>query len=128
MALEIVGINHVNITVPQSAEEAAKRFYKEILGLEEIPKPENSKKRGGAWFRLGALELHLSIEDAGSDNAASRRHVCYTVADIESAEQLFRVAGVEVIPDRQPVEGWPRFYVRDPGGNRLEIAQSKPGS
>jgi catechol 2,3-dioxygenase-like lactoylglutathione lyase family enzyme len=128
MALEIVEINHVNITVPEAAEETTKQFYKNILGLEEIPKPDNLKKRGGAWFRQGALEIHLSVEDTASDNAASRRHVCYLVADIAKAEQSFRVAGIEVIPDRRPVEGWLRFYVHDPGGNRLEIAQRELGS
>lgn len=123
MAIEIVEINHVNITVPGSAEEATKHFYKNILGLEEVPKPDASKKRGGAWFRHGAMDLHLSVEDAPSDNAASKRHVCYVVADIHEAEQHMRGAGVEVLPDTRPVEGWLRFYVRDPGGNRLEIAQ-----
>jgi catechol 2,3-dioxygenase-like lactoylglutathione lyase family enzyme len=123
MALEIVEITHVNITVPKADEEATKHFYKNVLGLEEIVKPDEQKSRGGAWFRHGALELHLSIDDTATDNAVSRRHVCYRVADIGRAEQSFRDAGVEVIPDNRPVEGWLRFYVRDPGGNRLEIAQ-----
>ncbi|HEX8183679.1 MAG TPA: VOC family protein [Blastocatellia bacterium] len=123
MAFEIIAINHVNITVPKAAEEPTKHFYKNILGLEEIPKPDAQKKRGGAWFKQGALELHLSIDDAAADNSTSRRHVCYLVADIAKAEQFMRDSGVEVFPDNQPVKGWLRFYVRDPGGNRLEIAQ-----
>lgn len=128
MALGIVEINHVNITVPEAAEEATKQFYRNILGLEELPKPDGLKKRGGAWFRLGALELHLSVEDTGSDNAASRRHVCYEVADLGKAEKVFRDAGIEVIPDGRPINGWLRFYAHDPGGNRLEIAQRELGS
>jgi hypothetical protein len=50
------------------------------------------------------------------------------VADIRQAEQFMRDCGIEVFPDNQPVEGWLRFYVRDPGGNRLEIAQRNPES
>jgi len=123
MAFDIVEITHVNITVPKAVEEATKSFYKNVIGLEEIPKPDEQKKRGGAWFRHGALEIHLSIEDAAADNAASRRHVCYAVRDIGEAEEHMRARGVEVIPDNHPVEGWLRFFVRDPGGNRLEIAQ-----
>jgi hypothetical protein len=34
-----------------------------------------------------------------------------------------READVEIIPDNQPIEGWRRFYVRDSGGNRIEIAE-----
>jgi catechol 2,3-dioxygenase-like lactoylglutathione lyase family enzyme len=123
MALGIIEINHVNITVAKAAEESTRHFYAKILGLEEIPKPDKLKRRGGAWFKLGALELHLSIEDAAEGNGTSRRHICYEVADIGKAEQFMRESGVEVTADNQPVEGWLRFYVRDPGGNRLEIAQ-----
>jgi catechol 2,3-dioxygenase-like lactoylglutathione lyase family enzyme len=32
-------------------------------------------------------------------------------------------AGIEIIPDERPIAGQPRFYVRDPGGNLIEIAQ-----
>ncbi|MFP5260285.1 MAG: VOC family protein [Blastocatellia bacterium] len=128
MALEILEINHVNITVPESAEEATKRFYTDVIGLEEVAKPDKLKGRGGAWFRHGGLEIHLSVEESASGNAASRRHVCYRVADIGRAEQAFRAAGVEVVPDRRPIEGWLRFYVHDPGGNRIEIAQRSFGS
>jgi len=34
-----------------------------------------------------------------------------------------RAAAIEIIPDNQPIQGWRRFYVRDPGGNRIEIAE-----
>ena len=114
-------IHHVNVTVPQSLEDAAKHFYGVVMGLKEVPKPESSRGRGGAWYQLGELQLHLSIE--GGEHGASKRHVCYTVADLAEAEQKFRNAGVEVFPDDMPTPGWSRFYVRDPGGNRLEIAQ-----
>jgi catechol 2,3-dioxygenase-like lactoylglutathione lyase family enzyme len=124
MALDIVELNHVNITVPRTAEDAAKHFYKSVLGLEEIVKPDASLKRGGAWYRHGLIEVHLSIEDDVSGNHLSKRHVCYVVQDLQTAGQRLREAGVEIIPDhRPPVPGWPRFYVRDPGGNLIEIAQ-----
>jgi catechol 2,3-dioxygenase-like lactoylglutathione lyase family enzyme len=124
MSLEITEINHVQITVTKSVEEAAKRFYGEVFGLEEIPKPGESKKRGGAWYRCGATELHLSIEEGATENHRSKRHLCYMVANLEEAERELRAAGVEIIADDQPIEGWKRFYVRDPGGNRIEMAQS----
>ena len=117
-------IDHVNVTVPKALESAAKHFYGVVMGLLEIPKPEASRARGGAWYQLGALQLHLSIEDGLGENCISKRHVCYTVEDLTAAEQKFRNAGVEIIPDDLPTPGWSRFYVRDPGGNRLEIAQA----
>ena len=93
------------------------------MGLSEVPKPEESRGRGGAWYQLGPTQLHLSIEDGLGEQCISKRHVCYLVDNLEAAEQKFRDAGVEIYPDDIPTAGWSRFYVRDPGGNRLEIAQ-----
>lgn len=123
MAIGIVEISHVQITVPGAAEEASKRFYRDVLGLEEIPKPGSSTVRGGAWFRQGSVQVHLSVEDAATQNCCSRRHICYLVASLAEAERRLRNAGVEIIPDARPIDGWKRFYVCDPGANRIEIAQ-----
>ena len=116
-------LHHVNVTVPRSLEAAAKHFYGVVMGLQEVPKPEGSRGRGGAWYQLGPMQLHLSVEDL-EGAVMSKRHVCYTVANLAEAEQRFRDAGVEILPDDIPTPGWSRFYVRDPGGNRLEIAQA----
>ncbi|HWO00728.1 MAG TPA: VOC family protein [Blastocatellia bacterium] len=123
MGIGIVGISHIQITVPASAEEPSKRFYRDVLGMEEVPKPGDSKGRGGAWFRHGSVELHLSVEDGAIENHSSRRHICYLVADLAEAAFRLRGAGIEIIPDDRPIDGWQRFYVRDPGANRIEIAQ-----
>jgi len=116
-------LHHVNVTVPRSLEAEAKHFYGVVMGLQEVPKPEASRGRGGAWYQLGPMQLHLSIEEPLGENCTSKRHVCYTVSDLGHAEDRFRRAGVEILPDDMPTPGWSRFYVRDPGGNRLEIAQ-----
>ncbi|MEK6303117.1 MAG: VOC family protein [Acidobacteriota bacterium] len=123
MAIEIIEINHIQITVPRMAEEDSKRFYRDLLGLEEIAKPGYLKALGGAWFRRGSVEVHLSVEDVAAENNESRRHICYLVADLAESETRLRNAGVEIIPDDRPIAGWKRFYLRDPGANKIEIAQ-----
>jgi catechol 2,3-dioxygenase-like lactoylglutathione lyase family enzyme len=120
MPLERVALHHVNITVPGEAEAAAKHFYRHVLGLEEITKPDQSRSRG-AWYQLGAVQLHLSVEDA---QPLSRRHVCYQVRDLSGAERHFRDAGVEILDDERPIAGVRRFFLRDPGGNRIEITEA----
>ena len=117
-------IDHVNITVPKALEDAARDYYRNVLGLEELPKPERLQKRGGAWFRAGPVELHVSVDaEAAATNAESRRHVCYRVEDLAAAEADLRGRGAEIIADTQPIPGFIRFYLRDPAGNRIEIAQ-----
>jgi catechol 2,3-dioxygenase-like lactoylglutathione lyase family enzyme len=122
MAIGIIELNHVNVVVPRSLEETTKHFYGSVLGLEEVPKPIESQGRGGAWYQLGSVQLHLSVR---AETEVGKGHVCYTVVDVASAKERLSAAGIEIIPDDQPIAGKPRFYVRDPGGNLIELAQKK---
>jgi len=118
----VITLHHVNVTVPPELERETKEFYGEVLGLEQVPKPSGSRP-SGAWYQIGANQLHLSVENENR-GALSSRHICFAVSDVRAAENRFREAGVEIIPDPRPIEGTARFYVRDPGGNMLEIVQS----
>jgi catechol 2,3-dioxygenase-like lactoylglutathione lyase family enzyme len=117
----ITQLHHVNVTVPPEWEAATKEFYGTVLGLQQVPKPAASRQ-SGAWYQIGALQLHLSVED-GPQGGLSSRHICLAVSDLNAAEKQFRDAGVEIVPDARPMPGTKRFYVRDPGGNQLEIVQ-----
>jgi catechol 2,3-dioxygenase-like lactoylglutathione lyase family enzyme len=118
----VTSLHHVNVTVPPDLEAATKHFYGSVLGLKQIPKPATSRQ-SGAWYQIGEAQLHLSVED--EEPMLSSRHVCFAVSDLAEAEKKFRDAGVEIIPDSRPIAGTARFYVRDPGGNQLEIVEAK---
>lgn len=120
MAIGVVKLQHVNVTVPTSLEEAAKIFYGDLLGLKQIEKPDGPRKYVGAWYQMGESQLHLSLEDEPR-NHESNRHVCYAVADVATALSTFRMAGVEVVSEEQLANGGARFFVRDPAGNLIEI-------
>lgn len=127
MSIDIIKVNHVNVTVPAALESAAKNFYEVVLGMVQIPKPEGTRQNMGAWYQLGSMQLHLSVEDDVA-NEKSDRHVCYQVTDVAAADLHFRNAGVEIIADGRPVSGQSRFFVRDPGGNLIEIVQKLSNS
>jgi catechol 2,3-dioxygenase-like lactoylglutathione lyase family enzyme len=122
MAIGLIRFNHVNVTVPSALETAAKHFYGVVVGLPEIPKPAGTRQNMGAWYQLGEMQLHLSVEE-GVQNHLSDRHVCYQVSDAAAASSEFRNAGVKIISDPRPVAGQSRFFVRDPGGNMIEVTQ-----
>jgi catechol 2,3-dioxygenase-like lactoylglutathione lyase family enzyme len=124
MQFRVGALSHVNLTVPPEAEATAKEFYETVLGLKEIPKPLGTRQNLGAWYELGGVQLHLSIEEKVT-NAMSDRHVCYAVADIAVAERHIRDSGISIISDPRPIAGVKRFYVRDPGGNLIEITENK---
>lgn len=123
----ITRLHHVNVTVPSVLEDAARHFYGTILGLRQIPKPEGTRQNIGAWYDLGGgIQLHLSTED-NVQNSVSERHVCYQVNNATAAELHFRSAGIEIIGDQRPIKGTSRFFLRDPGGNMIEITEGKAG-
>ncbi len=121
----VTALHHVNVTVQAELETATKEFYGAILGLQQVPKPA-AARQSGAWYQVGATQIHLSVADEPTGPLSSR-HICLAVADLVAAEKQFREAGVEIIPDPRPVPGTARFYVRDPGGNQLEIVQNVSG-
>ena len=118
----VTQLHHVNVTVPAALEAATKEFYGNALGLAQVPKPA-AARQNGAWYQIGANQLHLSVEDEETGPLSSR-HICFAVSDLGAAQQRFRDAGVDILSDPRPLPGTQRFYVRDPGGNQLEIVQA----
>jgi len=120
MPLGISTIDHVQMTVPKALESECLAFYRSVLGLKEIPKPEQLRARGGAWFEVGPLQFHIGIDPEPSPK--SKRHVCFLVSDLARAKQSVLRSGV-TIEEEGVAEGLSRFFVRDPAGNRIEIGE-----
>jgi catechol 2,3-dioxygenase-like lactoylglutathione lyase family enzyme len=120
MSLGIIGIDHVQMSVPRALEAECLAFYRNVLGLAEIPKPEELRARGGAWFQVGATQFHIGVDPEPFPR--SKRHVCFLVADLIKARAA-AVAKGAVVEEEGVAEGLHRFFVRDPAGNRIEIGQ-----
>lgn len=119
MPLEITQIDHVQIAVPRTLEAEALAFYRQVLGLTEIPKPEALRGRGGAWFAVGNLQMHVGVDSEGG-GPKSKRHVCFLVPDLARAKAEIVSRGV-AIEEESVAEGLSRFFIHDPAGNRIEI-------
>jgi catechol 2,3-dioxygenase-like lactoylglutathione lyase family enzyme len=122
--LRIDAIHHVQITIPKGQEAAARAFYCDVMGLEEIPKPPALAGRGGFWLAVGDRELHIGVE-TGGDRSATKAHVAYRVSDIGRWRERLQKAGVSIL-DSAPIPGIERFEFRDPFGNRVELIQPSP--
>ncbi|MDA0183997.1 VOC family protein [Solirubrobacter phytolaccae] len=118
--MAVIGLDHVQIAAPPGCEKAARRFYGELLGLAELPKPEPLRARGGVWFAVGAQQLHVGIEEPFQP--ALKAHPAFRVeaAALDEVAARLQQAGTEVAWDHALADVR-RFFVADPWGNRVEL-------
>ncbi len=112
-------LHHIQLTLPPGGEQDARRFYGQLLGLPELPKPEELAARGGIWFGVGAVQLHFGVEDPGP---GSRRHIALQVPDLAAIRGRLLSAGF-ALEEAIPLNGMARCYCRDPFHNRLELLE-----
>ena len=122
-------IQHAGLVV--SDLERSRRFYREALGLEEVPRPANFRF-DGAWFRFGEYELHLLAEEhttggAGQPNAGAgaerglTHHLAFEVDDLDAACARLAEAGVALSGGPMPRgDGVTQVFFFDPDGYVLE--------
>ncbi len=118
--MRIEGLNHVQLAMPAGEEDAARRFYADVIGIPEVAKPAHLAKRGGCWFERGALKVHLGVEQ--DFRPAKKAHPAFTVTDLPALVARIEAAGFRVVED-EPLEGYSRCYVADPFGNRIELME-----
>jgi catechol 2,3-dioxygenase-like lactoylglutathione lyase family enzyme len=113
-------IHHVQVAIPAGGEAEGRHFYGSLLGFVELPKPANLQGRGGVWFATGNLQLHLGVDPAF--RPAEKAHVAFQVPGLAALRARLLAAGCAVVDD-EPLDGYQRFYVRDPFGNRMELLE-----
>lgn len=118
MTLAITAIDHVSVLITDLTK--ARGFYRDILGLPEIPKPKTFDFVA-LWFDLGnGQTLHL-LQKPQADTR-SPRHFALRVPDVKTAREHFHRHGI-AIQETGPIPHCDRFFVFDPDGNRIEIIQ-----
>lgn len=123
MSITFKRINHFHICIAPEKLEEARNFYRDIIGLELIERPDDVFDSPGYWFNIGDAQLHLGVEEA---SLFTDRHTALEVTDILSARKHLEANGIEISPQSK-VPGWERFAFVDPFGNRMELLQIKAG-
>jgi catechol 2,3-dioxygenase-like lactoylglutathione lyase family enzyme len=119
--MSVVGLDHVQVAAPAGCEDAARRYYGDLLGLAEVEKPGPLRARGGAWFQLGDQQLHIGVEE--DFEPALKAHPAIRISDRPSLDALaerLSAAGFPVAWDEALADAG-RFYSEDPWGNRIEL-------
>ena len=111
-------IQHVQVAMPQDGESAAREFYGDLLGFEELEKPASLAGRGGVWFQTGNLQLHVGVEQEFAP--ARKAHIAYLVDDLGVMKERLEAAGLPIIYDVR-LPGFDRIHTTDIFGNRVEL-------
>jgi catechol 2,3-dioxygenase-like lactoylglutathione lyase family enzyme len=114
-------IAHVQLAMPKGAEDAARMFYRDLLGMVEIPKPPQLTVRGGLWFQSGKVQIHLGVEE--DFRPATKAHPALLCHDYQALTAKLGEAGVAMHGD-DSIPGVTRCHVNDCFGNRIELIAS----
>ena len=115
-----IGLDHVQVAAPAGTEADARRFYGELLGLAELPKPETLQARGGVWFACGDRQLHVGIAEPFAPATKAHPALLVRLADLDRLAERLEAGGCKVQWD-DAIPGTRRFYTADPWGNRIEL-------
>lgn len=117
-------LHHVQLSCPVGGEDAARRFYRDVLGLPEVAKPPVLAARGGCWFRGAGVEVHVGVEERFAP--ARKAHPAFLLDDEDHLNQVAVLAdgaGFPVTWDTD-LPGYRRFHTADGNGNRVELLAS----
>ena len=116
-----IAIDHIQLAMPPSEEERARKFYAGLLGLVEVTELAELADRGGAWFESGPARIHLGVE--ANFRAAKKARSAFLCRNYAGLVASLRAAGVEVA-DAENLEDSPRCHIFDPFGNRIALVST----
>jgi catechol 2,3-dioxygenase-like lactoylglutathione lyase family enzyme len=125
----ISGYTHVNILVTDL--DAAHDFYIDKLNFSVLPRPDFGGFEG-AWYRIGPLQLHLSVVKEMPDLKGGFPHLALHIpADtFDATIDALKSDGVPFMGDTMSREdfGVPvrAAFCHDPSGNAIEFTDVAP--
>jgi catechol 2,3-dioxygenase-like lactoylglutathione lyase family enzyme len=110
----------VEIALFTDEVDGLRDFYERLLGVA----PEASWP-GGAIYVVGAVKL-LVHERAGApeNGPPNEDHLAIGVSDLESACDVLRERGVDLLVEPRDYPWGRSAYLRDPDGRLVELAQT----
>ena len=129
--LDFETLHHAAISVSDLVR--AKQFYGEVLGLEEIPRP--NFPFDGTWYRVGNREIHLIVSRdptfrTGKGVTLEDCHFALRVRSFGAALAHLKSKGCRETSDEpgrsmrvnpSSVTGYPQIHILDPDRNVIEI-------
>jgi len=122
MSTNILSLNHASFIVADL--DISLVFYRDVLGLQQVERPDLGFP--GAWFQLGAQQIHL-LELENPDPITGRpahggrdRHVALNALALKPVQDALNKAGIVYT---MSISGRRALFCRDPDGNTVEIIE-----
>ena len=126
--MNILKLEHAALLVQDV--ERSRRFYCEVLGLQEIA------SGGNCFLRKGDAEVHLLAASQGQGVALDYRaedladgyitHVAFEVDDLEEAQRHLKNSHIPIVCGPRPrFDGKEQLYFCDPDGYAIELFAQK---
>jgi catechol 2,3-dioxygenase-like lactoylglutathione lyase family enzyme len=114
-------LQHTSVPMPPGGETEARWFYGQVLGMVEKQPPTSLSSLKLVWFRAGDDEVHV-FEEESLGLGSTSQHLCLEVDDLAEYRDRCKQHGVAV-DETLGIRNRPRFFVRDPFGNQIELTQ-----
>jgi len=119
--MSVVSLNHYNVRTTDL--EAMRRFYQEVVGLEDGPRPPFDFP--GLWLYSGdgIAVLHLVGVDQGRSekSTGSLDHVAFLCKGFPEARARMEKLGISFRENLVPGSGMRQLFVIDPEGIKIEM-------
>lgn len=125
--LPLKSINHIGRVTRDL--DASLRFYCDVLGFEQVWRPDFSFP--GAWLFNYGLQIHL-IAPGGDHEEANREirsrvdHVAFYVDSTDEVERLLKEHDVPYRSSFVKDTGVTQLFFLDPDGNHIEVGTYPP--
>ena len=117
----VTRLQHTSVPMPADGAGRARDFYGDALAMTEKTPP--STLSNVVWFEAGpdGQEVHCFV-DPDFETIGNQQHLCLQVNDIEALRAHLAQKGVP-IEETIAITNRPRFFVRDPFENLIELTQ-----
>ena len=122
--MPVAGLDHCNLRAPRELLQALRRFYIDVIGLEEGWRPPFHSR--GHWLYAQGRDL-VHLTEAAADGIrvpgvnGTFDHIAFACTDPDAMEARLRRHGIDYTVEVVPATAQRQVFLRDPAGNGIEL-------
>ncbi|RDS81313.1 diguanylate cyclase [Dyella monticola] len=128
----VQGLDHVNLSAPSALLEHLRRFYIDVIGLVEGPRPTFRSGSRGYWLYAGTeAVMHLTVRGDGDASAKPTGwldHIAFACTDLPGTRARLDAAGVPYRVDIVDMPEQVQLFLHDPAGTGVELNFRTPAA